>query len=141
MAFSVRAALYAALVGDPELVAMLGDPLGGQPSIFHQVAPLAAGFPVVIFAKQAGNPRWTFAGPPTDSELWMVKAINEGESASAAETIAGEIDRVLTDAALTIDGRGLLWLRRESDVDYLEQSGPDLYHHVGGIYRLITERT
>jgi hypothetical protein len=132
---SVRTALYATLTADTGLTRLLASP----ESVFHQVAPLDARFPYVIFAKQTGRPTWAFDGR-LYGELWLVKAVCEGASATAAEDIDGELDRTLNDAAPSIDAKTLLYLRRDSDINYLEQGdGTDMWHHVGGVYRLVTE--
>lgn len=135
MASSVRTALYGALTGDAALTGLLATPT----SVFHQVAPLSAPFPYVIFAKQAGNPAWAFGDGRLDSALWLVKVVSEGLSARPAEDAAKRADEVLNDAALTLSEDRLLYIRRESDVEYLEQVDADMWHHVGAMYRVITE--
>ena len=128
----VREALYERLSGDGPLEAVVGE------RIHHQRVPQGGTFPAVVFHKQAGTPQHTFAGG-IKNELWVVKAIDKSASASTAEQIAGLIESALHDAPLSIDGHDHLYLRRESDIDYPEQNGADLYHHVGGVYRLYTE--
>jgi hypothetical protein len=128
----VREALYAALAGDAQLNNL-------TTGIHHQTAPQNAATPYIVFNKQAGTPDWAFQGDPIQSDVWQVKAIDRGPSASTAEDIAIRIDTVLTDAALNVDDHAHLYLRRESDIDYPEQDGAETYHHVGALYRLLTE--
>ncbi len=130
----VRDALYDRLAATAALTALLSD----SAALFHRVAPPEARTPFVVFTKQTGTPTWAFDGPPLRNDVWLVKAIDRSGSASLAEDIDAQIDMALTDAPLAITGRTLLYLRRESDVDYPEQDGAETFHHVGGLYRLIT---
>ena len=127
----VRAALYETLSGG-------ASPPTAATGVYHRRAPQGAEPPYIVFFKQAGTPVHTFTNP-LSSELWTVKAISLGSSSSTAEAIAAEIDAVLHDADLSINGHDHLYLRRESDIDYGEPDGADQYQHVGGVYRLYTE--
>ncbi len=131
----VREAIFDRLVGDATLTALLSSPT----AVHHQVAPQTEATPFVVFNKQAGTPMWAFGGPALQNDLWQVKAIALGSSASDAEVIAARIDVALTNAVLVITGSTHLYLRRESDVDYPEQDGADTYRHCGALYRLISE--
>lgn len=131
----VREAIYGVLVTDVTLTGLLSNP----EAIFHQQAPQDAEFPFVAFHKQAGTPRWQFDAAHIQNDLWTVKGISLGASASIVEDIAARIDLVLTDAALPVTGRSLLYLRRQSDVDYVETSGADTFRHCGAQYRVVTE--
>lgn len=132
-----RTALYARLTGDATLTGLLAT----TTSIYHQVAPATAAAPFLIFNKQAGTPNRQFAGAHVQSELWLIKGVCLGASASAAESIAARADTVLTFAPITITGRALLAIYRESDVSYSEQSGADVYHHEGFLARIVTQPT
>lgn len=132
-----RVALFAKLNGDAELTNMLAT----TTSIFHRRAPLNAGFPFIIFQKQSGTPVWAFSGRPLDNQLWLIKAIDRAASASKAEDIFKRFDLVLTDPVLILSDGLLLFLRRESDIDYDEGEDPDnIIHHVGGSYRTYIDR-
>lgn len=143
MASPVRTALFSALRSDTALTRLLAAPTRRFPAaVYHEAAPLNAPMPYVIFAAQdPGRPTWTFDGPPAESAIWLVKAVCEGASATPAEDAAREIDRVLNDAQLTIADTTLLYIRLASRIGYREQNGPDLWRHVGGVYRLVTEPT
>lgn len=132
---TIRSGLYSKLAGDTTLGALLASPT----AIYHRRAPQTARTPFVIFHKQAGTPSWTFAGPPLLTELWMVKIIDRSSSASAAENAAARVVELLTDATLVTAGKRLLYIRHESDVDYGEDDGAELYQHVGALWRVITE--
>jgi len=133
MADPIRTALYGALVASPALTALVGT------RIYHRVAPQAATFPVCIFHKHSGTPRWTFAGRPVQWDLWAVKGLCQGSSATRAEEIAAAIDDALNDAALTITGREHLFLLRDSDINLGEDEDGVQYHTVGALYRLASE--
>lgn len=128
----IRRALYERLSGDVTLMGLVTG-------VHHAVAPQGAATPFVVFHKQSGTPQWQFSGAHIQTDLWMVKGIDAGPSASRAEDIAARISDLLTDAALTVTDRDLLTVFRESDIDYSEQDGADTYRHCGGLYRLITE--
>lgn len=134
---AIRTAIYTQLAGTSAVTALLSSPT----AIYHRVAPADAQAPFVIFTKQAGTPRWAMAGDPLDTDLWLIKGVCTGGSSSAAESIAAAVDDAINDALLSITGRNLLFLRRESDVDYGEADGGEQWHHVGALYRLTTEQT
>lgn len=131
----VRAALYTALADDAQLTGLLSAPS----SIFHQVIPQTAKLPAVVFSRQAGTPWWQFAGAHVQQDVWTFKGIGKGSSATRAEDIAARIDQLLTDASLIVGGESVMAIFRESEIDYLERDGADLFHHRGALYRLIRE--
>lgn len=128
----LREAIFHALSTDAPLAGLVGT------RIFHQRAPLSTAAPYVVFSRQAGTPSWTFKGPPVQSDLWLVKAVDESGSASTAEDVAAAIDVALTDAALPMDDRTTLYARRASDVSYCAVNGVDTYFHEGAMYRIFT---
>jgi hypothetical protein len=130
----VRQALYSRLAGDVTLVAMLSTPT----AIYHQIAPREAGEPLIVFNKQAGRDVYAFGARAFVNQLWLVKATDRSLSATRAEDIAARIDVVLMDAPLTLPAGSVAYCRRETEIDYPEPDGADLFHHVGGIYRITT---
>jgi hypothetical protein len=131
----IRAALYTRLTGDATLTALLATPT----SAYHKVAPQTAVAPFIVFAKQSGTPNRQFGGAHVQQELWLIKGISLGASASPAESIAARADTVLTFAPLAITGRALLAIYRESDISYAETVGADIYHHEGFLARIVTQ--
>jgi hypothetical protein len=127
------AALTTLLAADATLTGLLGDGAGG---FWHEVAPREALEPLVVLTKEAGGRSWQMTAH-IRSELWCVKAVDRSLSASAAATIDRRLDTLLTDPSLAIAGFTVLYCRRETDVSYPEQDGADVFHHVGGLYRLI----
>jgi Protein of unknown function (DUF3168) len=131
-----RTAVYAKLNGDNTLTSLLAT----TTSIYHRRAPLDANFPLIIFSKQSGVPIWCFDGEPLANQLWIFKGVDRAESASRAEDIDKRIGQVLTDPVMTLSDGTLLYMRRESDVDYEEGDSDILIHHVGGSYRTYIDR-
>jgi hypothetical protein len=140
MSTATRRALYGKLAGDTTLNALLGTPASGySKSIYHQEAPDGASFPVVIFQKQSGTPTEAMGVPSAmENDVWLVKAIDRGPSADTAEAIQARIQVLLNDASLSISGSTLLYLRRQSDVEYPEVENGVRYSHAGALYRLVT---
>jgi hypothetical protein len=137
---ATRRALYGKLAGDTTLNNLLGAPPAGySKSIFHQQAPAGAAYPLVVLQKSSGRPTEAFGAPSAlEMDVWMVKAIDQNASADTAEAVAARITVLLNDAALSISGSTLLYLRRQSDVEYPEVTDGVQYRHVGALYRLVT---
>jgi hypothetical protein len=141
MSTATRRALYGRLSGDTTLTNLLGAPATGYTKgIYHQVAPSGAAFPFVIFSKSSGVPTEAFHDPSAlDTDVWLVKAVDKGNTADTAEAIADRLVTLLNDAPLSISGgKTLLALRRQSDVEYAETESGVTYHHVGSLFRLTT---
>lgn len=140
MSVAVRRAIYGKLSGDTTLTNLLGTAAPGYTkSIYYQQAPEKAGFPYVVFSKQSSTPRYALGARLYDNDLWLIKAVDRRDTADGADAIASRLDALLTDASLSISGKTQLYLRRESDVDYPENSDGVVYHHAGSLFRLITE--
>lgn len=132
-----RAAAFAKLNGDSTLTDMLAT----TTSIYHNRAPLDAAFPFIIFSKNAGSYNLTFKGAPMANQVWLFKGVDKSPSASRAEDIDRRIDTVLSDASLILSDGSLLYLRRESDVNYEDDTDAEFaIHHIGGLYRTIIDR-
>jgi hypothetical protein len=138
----VRRAIYGKLAGDSTLNGLLSSPPSGwSKSIFHRHAPDNAGYPFVVFSKSAGTPTYTHATKAAlETDVWLVKAIDQQSTADRAEAVSARLNTLLTDASLSIaGGDSVLWLRRESDVDYEETESGENFIHVGSLYRLVVE--
>lgn len=133
----VRQAIYQRLAGDATLIGMLATPT----AIWHQLAPQDAPLPYVVFHRQSGRPAWTLNAGGWQDDVWLVKAIDRGDTASRAEAIDARTAAVLNDAPLAVNGRPRLAVFRESDVDYSELLDGGVYRHCGGLYRLLTQPT
>jgi len=139
MSTAVRRGLYGKLAGDSTLNALLGTPATGYgKAIYHQEAPQGATYPYVIFNKQAGTPTDAFGKPSAmDTDVWLVKGVDRGTSADTAEAISSRIQTLLNDATLSVSGQTVLYLRRQSDVEYSEVSEGVRFSHCGSLYRLV----
>jgi hypothetical protein len=136
----VRRAIYGKLAGDTTLNALLGTPpTGYSKSIYHRQAPDNAAYPFVVFNKQSGVPTEAFADPSAlENDVWLIKAVDRSTSADASEAIAARVITLLNDASLSISGSTLLYLRRQSDVEYSEVQNGVSYEHCGSLFRLVT---
>lgn len=141
MSTAVRRAIYGKLAGDTSLNNLLGAaPSGYSKSIYHDQAPAGAGFPYVILGKQAGFPTEAFGDPSAlETDTWMVKGVDRNTTADLAEQIAARIIFLLNDAALSISGSNLLYIRRSGDVEYPEETDGVFYRHAGALFRIVTD--
>ena len=130
---AIRAALYTKLN-----VASVTSQLGsGSASLVHGPAQPSAAYPICSFAKQSGrNDDLSFGGDANRNQIWTVKGIVRGTSASVAEDIDKAVAELLHFSTLTITGGTTLYLAREGDVEYPETEGDQTYYHVGGLYRI-----
>lgn len=140
MSTATRRSVYGKLAGDTTLNALLGAPASGySKAIYHNQAPAGAAYPYVIVAKESGVPTEAFGDPSAlENDVWLVKAVDRSTSADIAESIAARIAVLLNDATLSISGATLLYLRRQSDVEYTELTAGVTYQHVGSLYRLVS---
>ena len=130
----VRTALFSKMSGDGTLTGLLGGTF-----IYPDVAPPShnANQPWIVYSKQAGTPRYAFANSLAyDDEVWTIKAVERNTTTARVDAIASRLDALLTHASLTITGRTLMGLWRESDVEYAETDGDQVYRHSGAMYRL-----
>jgi hypothetical protein len=139
MSTASRRAIYGKLAGDTTLNNLLGTPATNYTkSIYYQEAPAGAAYPLVIFSKQSGYPTETFGVPSVmDTDTWLVKAVDRSPSADAAESIQARIATLLNDSALSISGASTLYLRRQSDQEYLEVTDGVRYQHAGMLFRFV----
>ena len=139
-ATATRRAIYGKLAGDTTLNNLLGSPVNGYAkAIYHQQAPAPADYPLVVFQKQSGRPTEAFGSPSVlETDVWLVKTIDKSTSADTAEVVAARLVALLNDAALSVSGSTLLYLRRQSDVQYPEVTDGVVYQHAGSLFRLVT---
>lgn len=115
--------------------------LSSTHAIYHRRAPQTAKPPLIVFDKRSGVPRYTMGGDtnPVLDETWIVRGVAFGRTADRAEEIAAAIEVALTDAPLSVGGRHLLAVFKDSDVSYTEPVGKELFQHQGAVYRLISQ--
>lgn len=108
----------------------------GITGVYRMYAPQTATLPYVVFNEQAGVNDWTFNALGWRSCVYQVKAVGQGHSGSVIATASDRLDTILNDVTLSLTGWTCKRLRRESDIEYAEESEGVLYHHVGGLYRI-----
>lgn len=137
-AVGVRRAIYGKLAGDTTLTAFLGAAAPGfTKGIYYQEAPDEANYPYLIFSKQSGTPTYAFDNDPAlTDEVWLIKGVDHTEDADKVDGIESRLKALLNDAALSISGVNLLYLRWESDVSYAETADGERYIHAGALFRL-----
>lgn len=146
MSTAVRRAIYGKLSGDSTLTNMLGAaPTGYTKAIYHDPAPEGTGFPFVVLSKSSGIPTESFGSYTNggtfayETDVWLIKAVDQSPSADVAEGIAARITTLLNDASLSISGGTTMYLRRQSDVEYSEVIDGETFRHAGSQYRLLHE--
>lgn len=139
MSTPVRRALYGKLAGDSTLNGLLGAAASGYTkSIYHGVAPAEASYPIVVLQQVSARPTYALVKTPAfETDLWLVKAVDDEPTADTAESIAARLITLLNDGVLSISGATQLYLRRESDVAFEEDMSGRKYHHAGALYRLL----
>ncbi len=138
----IRRALYGKLSADGTLNNLLAAPPPGySKSIFHGYAPDEATYPFVVFSKQAGTPTYANASKPAyETDVWLIKAVDQNTTADPAEAVSARLNSLLGDASLSIaGGDAVMWLRRQSDIDYREVTEGESFVHSGSLYRLVYE--
>jgi hypothetical protein len=114
---------------------------GGSAGINHAVAGPTAAYPLLVFSKSSGTQVNAFRDEAYKTTLWLIKGIARGKSASAAEDIDKAVFDLLDHGTLTIAGAVKLAVYRESDVEFAETQGDEIYHHCGGLYRVAYQDT
>lgn len=142
MSLVVRRAVYGKLSADTTLTNLLGAAAPGYTKgIYYGTAPEGAQFPYVVFGKPSGIPTYAFgvggSAVAYNDDIWMVKAVDHNTTADRADTISARFETLLNDASLSISGETLLYLRRESDIDYPEIRDGETYFHSGSNFRLV----
>ena len=135
---AVDAGMYTALNADMgTATGSLGDL--GATAAYRMIAPQTASLPYVVFNQQAGTDSWTMADRSHRSLIYQVQAVGDGHSGSVVSAMNDRLDAVLNDKPLTLSGYTCKRIRRESDVEYVENTDGVLYHHIGGLFRVDVE--
>lgn len=108
----------------------------GITGVYRMVAPQTATYPYVVFNEQAGVTSWMFNASDYRSTVYQVKAVSVGHSGSVVAAANDRLDTLLNDKTLSLSGWTCERIRRESDVEYAEESEGVLYQHCGGLYRI-----
>ena len=108
--------------------------------VFNTLAPKGALSPFVVFQAMSKIDEHSFNGRFANA-VYMVKAVSRSQSPKEAQDVDTVIDSTMEDASLSITGFTPLLCRRESDLYLVEPDGSDLWHHIGGLYRIMADQT
>jgi len=130
---AVRQGIYTKLTGTSAITSKLAT----TTSVYHGQAPPNAAYPYIIFSKSAGTKTRAMSANAFWREVWMVKAVDRNTTSNLAESISEAIDAALDLGTITVSGKTLADLHHIGDVDYLENSGDQVYRHHGANYALV----
>jgi hypothetical protein len=129
-ALELQKAVFAALAGDPALVARLG------PGQIHDSAPAHLAFPYVTFGRFTLSDHST-ATESGEEHLMTIHVWSEVGGKRETFEIAGLIRRVLDDRPLVVTGQHLALIRFETmEVRFDASAG---VHHGAMRFRAVTE--
>ena len=134
---NLRPNLDEAIYKKLDVTALLNAATGG---VFNTMAPPGAKPPYVIYQMLSKVDEHSFNGR-FGNALYMVKAVSRSAWPKEAATVDTQIDTALEDASLTITGYTPLVCRREQDISYIEERSGEVFHHVGGVYRIMADQT
>lgn len=134
---SLRTNLDKAMFEKLNVQAVLTAAPGG---VFNTVAPPGAKPPYVVFQAVSKIDDHSFSKRFAEA-LYQVKAVSRQPWPKEAAEIDDDIDTALEDAALSITGYTTLLCRRESDIYLVEQANGEVWHHIGGTYRVIADES
>ena len=126
-------ALYAKLTGASSVTSLLES----ATAVYGYIAPQNAGHPFVIFRDLDDAPVWRLNGKAYEAHLYEIRAVTEGNSFAIAADIDAAIESLLNDGTLTVDGHGLMYIRKESGLPpFPEVAEGQRYNHKGSLYRI-----
>jgi hypothetical protein len=126
-----------ALLGLLNVQAMIDLAKGG---VWNTVVPPNVVYPYCMFQEIDEQTEHTFDGRFANA-LYQVKAVSKARSPKEAMDIDTQIDSLLEDASMTLSSFSLKFCRRESGIRNPELVGSEIWHHIGGIYRIIADET
>ena len=109
----LNTAIYSRLSGGTALTALLGGT-----AIYHQQAPDGRALPYVVFSTQSAIDENQTANR-TKNTLIQVRAFS-GVSAAQAGSIDAACDALIHDTPLTVTGYTNFWIRRDGEIELLE---------------------
>ena len=108
----------------------LGDPAGDRQA---QAGPAAL---VTGQGPEALEDPLAVRGRDARTLVYLVKVVDASPSGLRAAQAAERVDFLLTDKPLTLSGFTNLRLRRESDLEYIENDNGKTYQHYGALFRV-----
>ena len=135
----IKRGIWKALTDSIEIAALLPDSDdGAAQGVYFQQVDEDATPPYIIFSKTSGTSSYTLGkGEGPHNALWNIRAV--ADDPDVAEEIDAAIQAALAGTELVASPVRTLYLQRDSDLDYGEPDNGILWHHVGGLYRLITQ--
>lgn len=135
---NLRVNLDTAIYSVLNVEAVTNEATGG---VFNSLAPQGTEPPYVVFqAMSKVDDYFAYTGRG-GSAVYMVKAIDRSPWPKSAGDIDTQIDSVMQDASLSITGHSLLTCRRESDLYLIDDQAGIIYHHIGGLYRIVADQS
>ncbi len=108
--------------------------------VFNTLAPKGTTAPYVIFQAMSKVDEHSFNGRFANA-VYMAKAVSKQPWPKEALDVDTQIDTALEDASLSITGYTHLLCRRESDIYLVEDDAGVVWHHIGGLYRILADET
>ena len=108
--------------------------------IYNTMAPEGAAAPYVIFQAFSKIDEHSFDGRYANA-VYMVKAVSRQRWPKEASDVDTQVDTLMEDATLSITGFSQLICRRENDVYLVEEEAGNIWHHIGGLYRIMADET
>jgi hypothetical protein len=104
--------------------------------IYEEVAPEQSLFPCIVFQFVSGlDVKNASVDPVMVDEVWIVKAIGQGNDFLAIEPIVTQIGQILHKTF----GTGVIGCVQEEPFRYTEFDNGVIYKHLGYYYRLFTQ--
>lgn len=130
--------LYERLNGDVTLKTALGS--GAR--VHEQPAPQDSLFPFITFQLQSDVDVMTgdTRNRIFSDELWLIRATTDSTSFLPLKVIADRMDLLLQNADGAADGAIIYHCSREETFRLVEIDNGKQYRHLGGIYRIITQK-
>jgi hypothetical protein len=132
--FDVDTALIAKLSGDATLAGLMPDGV-----YFDQAAPSKTRFVIVSLLDSSDEPMFD-SRRAFEEALYLVKAVEQGSSATNTKAAAARIDALLDGQPLTVSGYTLMTMRRETRIRAVEVDPADetiRWQHRGGHYQVM----
>tara|TARA_R110000824_G_scaffold207854_2_gene393433 strand:- start:1186 stop:1599 length:414 start_codon:yes stop_codon:yes gene_type:complete len=127
-------AVYAVL----NVASVTNEATGG---VYNTMAPDGVEPPFVVFQAMSKVDDYFAYSERGGAAVYMVKAITRSVWPKEAGDIDTQIDSVMQDASLSVTGHALISCRRESDIYLVEDQSGVIYHHIGGLYRILADES
>lgn len=130
-------AIYSALTGRAQLVALLAT----STSVYPDVIPEDAALPAVVYAPNTpSSDEYTYGGGGFEDLRYTVQGIVDSFDPEEANDIAEEINTALVGSKIAISGKTTMLGLRVGRVSYPERDpGGKMFQHRGGIYRWLVQ--